>query len=92
MSKKLTVIPEQCSGCKICELVCSIKHFGVNNPKKAAIRVMVTYPHPVMRMPIVCGSAKCQPVNRCVRLERYMSIRIAISQSSGYVWRNPEVC
>ena len=50
MQKKLTVIPEQCSGCGICELVCAIKHFGVNNPKKAAIRVLITYPHPVVRM------------------------------------------
>ena len=58
MSKKLTVIPEECSGCRICELVCAIKHFGVNNPKKAAIRVMTTYPHPVMRMPIVCSQCK----------------------------------
>ena len=58
MAKKLTVIPEQCSGCSICELVCAIKHFGVNNPKKAAIRVLTTYPHPVMRMPIVCSQCK----------------------------------
>jgi carbon-monoxide dehydrogenase iron sulfur subunit len=58
MSKKLTVIPEQCSGCRICELVCAIKHFGVNNPKKAAIRVLTTYPHPVVRMPIVCSQCK----------------------------------
>ncbi len=58
MSKKLAVIPEQCSGCRLCELVCAIKHFGVNNPKKAAIRVINTYPHPVMRMPIVCSQCK----------------------------------
>ncbi len=58
MLKKLTVIPEQCSGCRICELVCAIKHFSVNNPKKAAIRIMVTYPHPVMKMPIVCSQCK----------------------------------
>ncbi len=56
--KRLTVIPEQCSGCKMCELVCAIKHFGVNNAKKAAIRVMITYPHPVVRMPIVCSQCK----------------------------------
>lgn len=58
MSKKLAVIPEECSGCGICELVCAIKHFGVNNPKKAAIRVMITYPHPVVRMPVVCSQCK----------------------------------
>jgi Fe-S-cluster-containing hydrogenase component 2 len=58
MAKKLAVVPELCSGCRICELACSIAHFGVNNPKKSAVRVLVTYPHPVMRLPIVCGQCK----------------------------------
>ena len=58
MPRKLTVIPEQCAGCRICELVCAMYHFGVNNPKKAAIRVINTYPHPVMRMPVVCSQCK----------------------------------
>ena len=58
MAKKLAVIPESCSGCRMCELVCAIHHFGVNNPKKSAVRVLVTYPHPVVRMPIVCSQCK----------------------------------
>ena len=58
MSKKLAVIPEQCSGCRVCELICAIKHFEVNNPKKSAIQVLITYPQPVMRMPIVCSQCK----------------------------------
>ncbi len=75
MAKKLTVIPEQCSGCRICELACAIKHFGVNNPKKAAIRVVITYPHPVVRMPVVCSQCKvatCEqvcPVNALQRVD-----------------------
>ena len=58
----LTVIPERCSGCKVCELACSVGRAGANNPKKSRIRVMVMYPHPVIRMPIVCkqcGVPKC---------------------------------
>ncbi len=58
MSRKLAVIPELCSGCRICELACAIEHFGVNNPKKSAIRFLVTYPHPVLRMHIVCSQCK----------------------------------
>jgi len=75
MERKLTVVPERCSGCRICELVCSIKHFGVNNPKKSAIRVMVVYPHPVIRMPVVCSQCrdpKCRencPTGAIVRAE-----------------------
>jgi Fe-S-cluster-containing hydrogenase component 2 len=42
----------------VCELVCALKHFKVNNPKKSAVRVMVLYPHPVIRMPIVCQQCK----------------------------------
>ncbi len=58
MLKKLAVIPELCSGCRMCELVCAVQHFGVNNPKKAAIRVLITYPQPVVRMPIVCSQCR----------------------------------
>ena len=58
MAKKLAVIPELCSGCRLCELACAIGHFGVNNPKKSAVRVLVTYPQPVLRMPIVCSQCK----------------------------------
>lgn len=58
MAKRLAVIPELCSGCRICELACAIAHFGVNNPKKSAVRVLVTYPQPVIRMPIVCSQCK----------------------------------
>ncbi len=58
MTKKLAVVPELCSGCRMCELVCAIEHFGVNNTKKSAVRVLVAYPHPVMRLPIVCSQCK----------------------------------
>jgi len=58
MSKKIAVIPELCSGCRICELTCAIHHFTVNNPKKSAVRVIITYPHPVVRMPIICSQCK----------------------------------
>ena len=58
MTKTLAVVPELCSGCRICELSCALEHFGVNNPKKSAVRVLVTYPHPVMQLPIVCSHCK----------------------------------
>jgi carbon-monoxide dehydrogenase iron sulfur subunit len=33
----------------------------VNNPKKGAVRVIVTYPHPVVRMPVICSQCR-QPM------------------------------
>jgi Fe-S-cluster-containing hydrogenase component 2 len=85
MSKKLTVIPEQCSGCRMCELVCATKHFGVNNPKKSAIRVLITYPHPVIRMPIVCGQCKTPPCENACPVN-------ALSRKNGVVTLNKEAC
>ncbi|HDL65320.1 MAG TPA: 4Fe-4S dicluster domain-containing protein [Proteobacteria bacterium] len=30
---------KECVGCRICELVCSLKHYGVINPQRSRIRV-----------------------------------------------------
>ena len=85
MSKKLTVIPEKCSGCKMCELACAIKHFGVNNPKKSAVRVLITYPHPVVRMPIVCSQCKKPPCESACPVG-------ALSRSDGVVKLDEQLC
>ena len=85
MSKRLAVIPELCSGCRLCELACAIEHYGVNNPKKSAVRVVVTYPQPVVRMPVICGQCKVPvcadacPVN-------------ALSRDNGVVQLDKELC
>lgn len=35
-----------CSGCRTCELLCSLVNAGENNPRKAAIRVFGNFPAP----------------------------------------------
>lgn len=53
MGYKIIVTDSQlCSGCRICELVCSFKHRDVFNPKKSAIRVYRS--EPAIDVPIVC--------------------------------------
>jgi len=85
MRKKLAVVPEKCSGCRLCELACAVHRQKVNNPKKARIRVTTVYPHPVVRMPVVCnqcGDPKCAaacPTN-------------AICSKDGIVQINEEEC
>jgi Fe-S-cluster-containing hydrogenase component 2 len=85
MSKKLAVIPELCSGCRLCELACAIEHFGANNPKKSAIRVLIAYPHPVVRMPIVCSQCKVPACADACPVE-------ALSRSNGVVKLNRDEC
>jgi Fe-S-cluster-containing hydrogenase component 2 len=53
MLKTLVINPDRCTGCRICELACSYKHFKVNNPEKSRIRV-VRLPHEPVDSPIYC--------------------------------------
>lgn len=43
---KLAVKEERCSGCRACELVCSMRHFSQPNPKRAGIRITGSFPAP----------------------------------------------
>ena len=58
MRRKIAVVPEKCSGCRVCEMACAIHRQKINNPKKGRIRVTTIYPHPVVRMPVVCNQCK----------------------------------
>lgn len=37
---------ETCSGCRACELVCSLQNFKLINPSKAMLRVTAQFPEP----------------------------------------------
>jgi carbon-monoxide dehydrogenase iron sulfur subunit len=36
---RISVNREKCTGCHLCELVCSLFHLGIINPEKSAIRI-----------------------------------------------------
>ena len=40
MDKVLLIDHEKCTGCRLCELVCSVTHDGVSNPARSRIKVM----------------------------------------------------
>ncbi len=41
MQKKMLVTdPDRCTGCRLCEIVCSVKHTGVSNPARASIHII----------------------------------------------------
>ena len=51
---KLALAADRCSGCRACELVCSLENFGVLNPKKAALRVSGHFPSPGRYTVAIC--------------------------------------
>ena len=40
MTKAIVVNRERCTGCRMCELVCSVKKEGASDPARARIRVI----------------------------------------------------
>lgn len=40
MEKVLKIDHEKCTGCRLCELVCAVKHDGISNPVRSRIRVI----------------------------------------------------
>jgi carbon-monoxide dehydrogenase iron sulfur subunit len=64
MSKVLVIDYEKCTGCRLCELVCSVKHEGVSNPSRSRIKI-VKWEQEGRYVPMgcqQCESAPCQSV------------------------------
>ena len=74
MSKVLVLDYEKCTGCRACELACSIKHEGVSNPARSRIKV-IKWEQEGRYVPMSCQqceTAPCQaicPVNAISRDE-----------------------
>jgi len=55
----LKVDKSKCSGCRVCQAICSIHHEKVNNPKKSRLKIVPKFPEPVIDI-IVCDQCgKC---------------------------------
>ncbi len=61
MDKKiLTIDAQKCTGCRNCELVCSVTHYGVSNPSLARIQV-VKWEHLGAYIPMSCQQCEDAP-------------------------------
>lgn len=64
MANILMIDYEKCTGCRLCELVCSVKHEGVSNPTRSRIKI-VKWEMEGRFIPMSCQqceSAPCQAV------------------------------
>lgn len=55
---RIKVDREKCSGCHLCEMVCSLFHMGVMNPERSAIRIEKDDLATSVHRPIVCRQCK----------------------------------
>ncbi|RLB00119.1 MAG: 4Fe-4S dicluster domain-containing protein [Deltaproteobacteria bacterium] len=57
MAKMLIIDHEKCTGCRLCELVCSVYHSGVSNPTRSRIHIVKFYNQGIY-IPMVCQQCK----------------------------------
>lgn len=60
MEKVLFVDPEKCTGCKICEFVCSLYHENEINPIKSRIQI-ISWEIEGIDIPMVCQQCEDAP-------------------------------
>ena len=65
MDKALVIHHEKCTGCRLCELVCAVKHDGISNPARSRIRVM-KWEMEGLYIPMTCQQCEDAPcLNGC---------------------------
>ncbi|MBW2435295.1 MAG: 4Fe-4S dicluster domain-containing protein [Deltaproteobacteria bacterium] len=84
--KLLTIDPEKCTGCRNCELVCSVRHYGVSNPALSRIQV-VKWEHIGIYIPMSCQQCEDAPC-----LEVCPKDAIYRDDALGSVAINPDLC
>jgi Fe-S-cluster-containing hydrogenase component 2 len=55
---RIAVNRKKCTGCRLCELVCSLFHLEIINPEKSAIRIQKDDLDTSMSRPLVCRQCK----------------------------------
>lgn len=60
MDKILLVDHAKCTSCRLCEMVCSVKHTGVNNPTRSRIHV-IRWPLDGFELPMLCQQCEDAP-------------------------------
>lgn len=57
-SVRIRVDPKRCSGCHLCEIVCSLYHLGIINIEKSAIRIQKDDLDSSLNTPVLCHQCK----------------------------------
>jgi len=83
----ITINPDKCSGCRLCELVCSLRNVGEFNPARA--RIHVTGFEELFTLPVACFQcekpycAEVCPAGAITREETTGVIRVSKERCTG---------
>ncbi len=60
MEKILNVDYQKCTGCRLCELVCSVAHDGISNPTRSRIKI-IKWEEEGLYVPMICQQCENAP-------------------------------
>lgn len=85
---KIKVIIEKCTGCGLCEVICSLSHTGTVDRKKSAVKIIMDDLGESIHKPLVCKQCekmKCLDSelkdNPCLNIE---------AEKEKFIWEMPE--
>jgi Fe-S-cluster-containing hydrogenase component 2 len=96
-SSRLIVSPEDCIGCRICELMCSLHHYGEFNPSLALLRVFKN-PLTGIYIPETCSQCAVPacyyacPVKGAIRIDQATGARVIVSNKCEACKKCYEAC
>lgn len=80
--KRIVIEPEKCTGCRDCELVCSMTKTGEFNPMRSLIRA-VYFPKEMVTVPLTClqcDEPLCEDVCPANAIERNEAGAVVINE------------
>ena len=85
--RRLYANVRKCTGCRICELVCSLRSEKKFSPRKSRIRVSSVWPYPGLDVPVFCRQCDNPP---CVK--NCPTDSLTRDSVSGILLLNEEKC
>lgn len=86
MQKMILVDPTKCTGCRTCELVCSVKNEGIANPARSRIHI-IRFDPIVFEVPMLCQQCVSAP---CITICPVKAI--SRDKESGVVNISQDLC
>lgn len=83
--RHIFIDPTRCTGCRLCELACSMVHHGILSTHRSRIKV-ITFPSPVHHQPVVCQACDDAP---CIKV---CPVNARVRQANQSVTTDEEKC
>lgn len=83
---KIKVFPEKCTGCGLCENICSLCHCGEVDRNRSAVRIRMDDLGESVHQPLLCKQCK---IMKCLDVDREKNPQLDIEEErKKFIWEN----